>query len=271
MYYYAKSKKGYLHAKENLGCQDYSSVYHDIERTIITCCDGHGGKVYIRSNVGAKMASFAIENVLKSLNNSSFRLDEEELENKIKLELLCEWNKLIERKITNSSVKKKELEGLNDDQIELLKNHPVVAYGTTLCGALVYKNKLVVVSIGDCESVLISKGKVARVFDTNDDPAGNITYSMCQDDAYQYLRVKILNFNNYDGIILCTDGVSGPYQSYDNFDKSFIKPITANLLMTSSYTNVSNIVDDIADKVGVGDDVSLAFIIKDKTKKKYYV
>ena len=83
LYVFSKSSIGYSHIKDKGQCQDFSAVYKDPKRTIITCCDGHGGRKYIRSHIGSHMASNAIINVFNSIHPSFFRLKDEEIENKI--------------------------------------------------------------------------------------------------------------------------------------------------------------------------------------------
>ena len=272
MYYvFNKTHIGYSHLKSKKPCQDFSASYKDNERIIITCCDGHGGAQYVRSQIGSKLASDSVLNVFKILNNPFFlEADKNALVEKIKLLILCEYNKLIERELKRRPIRKSELEGLPEDQIDTLRFNPAKAYGTTLSGALVYRNKLVVVSIGDTETLGIKKGELVRIFDNSDDPAGNITYSMCQEDAYQYLRVDILNIKDFDGILLCTDGLSSPYQSYENFTKSFVRPMVRNVVNTKSLIRVEEDVEKIATDLGVGDDVSLSFILSRATHANKY-
>lgn len=270
LHVFSKSSIGYSHIKEKCQCQDFSAVYKDPERTIITCCDGHGGKKYIRSHIGSHMASNAIINVFNSIHPSFFRLKNEEIENKIKLSILCEWNKLVEEQISYKSIKKNELINLDEDEILSLKSNPAIAYGTTLTGALLLGNKLLVVKIGDTECVGIRKGQLIDIFDSSDDPAANVTYSMCQDDAFFYLKVKVLDFRDLDGIVLCTDGLTSPYQSYDNFKNSFIKPMINKIVETKSLSYIDEFIDEVASQLGVGDDVSLSFILNDNITKKYY-
>ena len=74
LYTFSKSSIGYTHIKEKTLCQDFSALYKDLERTIITCCDGHGGKKYIRSHIGSHMASNAVINVFNSIQHSFFTL-----------------------------------------------------------------------------------------------------------------------------------------------------------------------------------------------------
>ena len=268
---FSKSCIGYSHIKNKKVCQDYTSHYHDNDRTIITCADGHGGDLYVRSHIGAQVASCAIINVFSSITLSDLRrITVKEFCDKIRLEVLCEWNRQIESHIAKYPIRKSEIEHLEDEKKELLKKFPVKAYGTTLAGAMVLNNKLIVVSIGDTEVLGIQKGELIKFFDYDDDPAANITNSMCQEDAYNYLRVKIYDFKLYDGVLLCSDGLSSPYQSYVNFKESFVKPLMKRIINGESLSYVSDYVVDMALRLGIGDDVSLSFIINDKAFKKYY-
>lgn len=272
MYYvFNRTCIGYSHLRSKKPCQDFSASYKDNERIIITCCDGHGGPQYVRSQLGSKAASEAVMNVFKTIDKS-FLLEKEQeaLLEKIKLMILCEYNKLIEREIADRPIRRNELNGLTEDEADYIKFNQAKAYGTTLSGAMVYKNKLIVVSIGDTEALGIKKGEIVKIFDNSDDPAGNVTYSMCQEDAFQYLRVAILSIKDFDGVLLCTDGMSSPYQSYDNLNKSFIRPMVKRILVSKSLDDIENHVYKLATELGVGDDVSLSLLINKKTKVKFY-
>ena len=272
MYYiFNKTCIGYSHLKNKKPCQDYSASYKDNERYIITCCDGHGGAQYVRSQYGSKAASEAVMNVFKTFDRSFFNsVDQDKLADKIKLLILCEYNKLIEREITNRPIRRKELEELKEEQADAIKFNPAKTFGTTLSGAMVYKNKIVVISIGDTEALGIRRGELIKLFDNSSDPAGNVTYSMCQEDAYQYLRVAVLPTNELDGVLLCTDGLSSPFQTYDNFTKSFVKPTVKRVVKSKSTVEVEKQIEDIALSLGVGDDVSLSFLLNEDTKYRYY-
>lgn len=270
-YVFNKTCIGYNHLQNKKPCQDYSASYKDNERIIITCCDGHGGAQYIRSQVGSKCASDAVINVFKSINRSFFHeKDQEKILDTIKLLILCEYNKLIEREVVLKPIRKQELVNLTEEQVDTLKINPSKAFGTTLSGAMLFNHRLIIISIGDTEALGIKRGKLIRVFDNSNDPAGNVTYSMCQEDAYQYLRVAILDEKDLDGVILCTDGLTSPYQSYDNFFTYFIKPTVNHILLSKSTFRAEENVRDIALKLGVGDDVSLSMILKKKTNNRHY-
>ena len=271
MFVFNYSNIGYRHIKSKTALQDYSASYADNERTIITCADGHGGELYIRSNIGSKFASEAVVKVLKSLTKKDIRCkNKEKATTSIRLSILCEWNDLVEQDLSKNRIRKSEINNLNDRQrFELIKR-PQCAYGTTLTGAMVFGNDLIVVSLGDTEVLGIKKGEIVQLFNTDNDPAANITYSMCQEDAFNYLRVGIFDKRDLDGILLCTDGLSGPYQSYCNFNESFIKPMVHKLLLDNNCSDIRNKIKSIAEKEGTGDDVSLSFILFDHLKDRYY-
>ena len=51
---------------------------------------------------------------------------------------------------------------------------------------------------------------------------------------------------------------------------SFINPFVKKLIKEKSYEHIENFVEELALKLGVGDDVSLSFIIKDNLAIKHY-
>ena len=271
LHVYNKTCIGYAHAREKKTCQDYSASFRDNDRLIITCCDGHGGDLYVRSRLGSHFASNALISTLTSFDKSILRsYPEKEIEDQIRMQVLCEWNRQVEESISKFKLRASETKKLKEEQKEILMKYPAKAYGTTLSGAVLIGKKLIVVSIGDGECLLLKKGEMEKVFNTDDDPAGNITYSMCQEDAYKYIRVRILDFSSYDGILLCTDGLSSPYQSYQNLKESMIDRLMLEMIEGNGMNYASTLVSELATSKGVGDDVSLAFIIDDEAKQKNY-
>lgn len=270
MYYYNKTSTGYNHIKNNKKCQDFSASYHDEERTIITCCDGHGGNIYIRSDLGSKFASEAIIKVFKEISSSEAK----KLNNKyfceaIKLGILCEWNRLVETHLSKSPIRKAEIKDLNENEKYKLLNNKIKAYGTTMIGAMLIKNKLLVVHLGDGESLSFKDDKLFNIFPENEEePVGNVTYSMCEDDAFSHIRITTIDFKNYDGILLCTDGMVNPYQEYEKFNKTMVIPLVDSVISTGDYSQINLFVENMASNLGFGDDVSLAFITKNKNESK---
>ena len=260
--YFTKTNIGYSHVKENKRCQDYSACYHDEERTIITACDGHGGDIYVRSHLGSKFASDAVIKVLKELERTDFyKYSKKDICNKLRLNILCEWNNLVEKDLVGNRISKREVLTLSSDKCFRLGQHPERAYGTTLNAAMIFGNKLVCVSIGDGGVFLVRKGQMALAVPEDEETVANVTYSMCQEDAYDHLKVEIYNFSDLDGVIVCTDGLINPYQSLGNFRDKFVKPICVKM-QEGKQKEIEDFIVSVGEKLGIGDDVTFGIAIK---------
>lgn len=262
---------GYSHIKSGKVCQDFSSAYSDAERTIITACDGHGGEVYIRSHKGSKFASLAVLRAMLDTESLSFRkYTAEEIAHNLKLNILCEWNRLVREHLAEYPIRKSESAHLTETQIESIKQNPVKAYGTTLGGAMLYGNRLICVGLGDGGCYLIKNGEIRPAFpEDQDEPVANITYSLCAENAFEHIKASIFNVRSFDGVLLCTDGVLGPYQSTENFKRSFVRPVVGRVIENKT-DDVKRFICDLGEKSGVGDDVSLSMIVKNNANSKFY-
>lgn len=265
--YFCKTSTGFNHLKENKCCQDHSCVYHDEQRTIVTACDGHGGRMYVRSHLGSIFASRALQKVFGTFDEGVWeKMDKTDVADKLRLEILCEWNSLVESDLSQYAISPDELSALNDEEQFKLKMSPTRAYGTTLNGAMVLGNRLYCASLGDGGVFVLRDEQLEEVFPASeDDPVANITYSMCQEDAFDHLNVDVVDFAEADGVLVCTDGTINPYRSLDNFNDSFVRPIV-NKLHRGNALEVSNFLDKLGSEVGIGDDVSLGVILNATAK-----
>lgn len=262
---------GYSHVKSGKPCQDFSSSYSSDKCTIITACDGHGGDLYIRSHKGSEFASIATLHTMLNPDLLSFnKHTNEEIEHNLKLNILCEWNKLVQEDLQKYPIRKSKTINLSQAQIDSLKQTPIKAYGTTLGGAMLYGNHLICVGLGDGGCYLLQNGNLISAFpEDEDEPVANITYSLCSENAFKHMKARIFDIRSYDGVILCTDGVLAPYHNVENFKRSFVNPVVTHLL--SGKTNdVKQFICKLGTQSGVGDDVSLSMILKTNTKPKYY-
>lgn len=262
--YFTKTSIGYTHQRSGKPCQDFSACYHDEERTIATACDGHGGSMYIRSKQGSKFASDAVVQVFSQLSGNAFRrYSDSEIAEKIKLNILCEWNAMVERSISEEPIRRKETRHLSEQDEFQLKLNGAKAYGTTLNGAMVLGDKLVCASLGDGGVFLIKKGGIYPAFNEEDEEetVANITYSMCQEDAFKHLKTGIFDMDDIDCVLLCTDGVINPYRNLENFNLSFVQPVV-KLAKEEKLSEIGEFVTRLGTEIGIGDDVSLGLIVK---------
>ena len=255
-----KSVRGYSHLEKNIPCQDYSDLYQDNKKIIITACDGHGGNIYIRSDVGSKLASEAAISVLKKYRKK--QIDCMLMSNNldaIKIEILCKWNELVEQDYSKRPFDAKELETLSEDDVFFLRLNPVLAYGTTLNAAMITEKHVVCVQIGDGGLFLIDDEGYRVAFEDNNENVANVTYSLCSDKAFNYMFVSVVMTSDIKGVFLCTDGVLTPYQTLHNFCDTFIRPIESLILEKGdeAKSEINDYIITLGEKIGNGDDVSL--------------
>ena len=146
-----------------------------------------------------------------------------------------------------------------DDQFKL-KVNPIKAYGTTMLGSMAYKNKVIVIELGDGGSFIVKRNKIIPAVEDDDDTVANITYSMCGDNVYTHMHGAIYPLREVKSVMVLTDGVINPYQSYPNFYKSFADPIT-KMIRNNQYDEVEGFIEELGLSKGLGDDVSLGLIL----------
>ena len=269
--FFTKTETGYSHINTGKRCQDFSASYNDEERTIVTACDGHGGNIYVRSHLGSKFASNAVIDVLREIERTAFyKAKKEAVIENIRLNVLCRWNSLVEGHLTKNPIRMSELSELTEAEILSLRKNPIKAYGTTLNAAMILGTKIICVSIGDGGCFLVKSGIVTPAFaEDEDEPVANITYSLCQDDAFSHLLVSVHELSAYDGAVVCTDGMINPYQNLSNFSTGLIAPAIATLSVGKNKS-LEAFVSEVGTKLGTGDDVSLGIVVKDKLSSRIY-
>lgn len=263
---YNKTTIGYSHIEKGIICQDFSENYLDKNYKIVTACDGHGGIIYIRSDRGSKFASQSVKDVITkySIEKLENLIINDSLE-KIKLEILCRWNQLVEEDYASNPFSLDELEKLSENEVFRLSNNFILAYGTTLNAAILTDKYLINIQIGDGGMFFLRDDEMEIVFPENDENVANITNSLCGDDAYSNIFIKSVKKDEYKGIILCTDGLLGPYQTYTNFYEKFVHPLIEKFKNNNKkiHKELDEYIDNLATKIGIGDDVSFASIIYD--------
>ena len=269
--FFTKSAIGASHVAAGLRCQDFSASYHDEERTVVTACDGHGGKLYVRSHLGAKFASEAAIAVLCGVERTAFyRRSREEVATNVRLNILCRWNELVDAHLRKKPITAAEVEGLSDTELHALRRNPVKAYGTTLHAAMLLGGKMICVSLGDGGCFLVKGGECRPAFaEDEDEPVANVTYSLCQDDAYTHLQVAVHELGSCEGAVVCTDGMLNPYRSLPNFSASLVRPAMLNLYKGKAE-KLAEFVCAVGEKLGTGDDVSLGIVMKGKLPVRSY-
>ena len=260
---YNRSAIGYSHLKKNVVCQDYSDLIIKDGLLIVTACDGHGGKIYVRSDKGSKVASDAIINIIESIGKEQLvNLIKNNRLNKIKLEILCKYNELIEQHYSENPFSEEELQDLTKEEIFKLKCNFHIAYGSTLNAVVKVDDYYLCMQVGDGGVFLLLEENIVNAFVENDDNVANLTQSLCGDKVIDNFFIKAFLKNEYKGVLICTDGILTPYQNYKNLKENFIDLVLQEIQTVSkeSIFKLDEFIDKLGNELGCGDDVSIAII-----------
>ena len=258
-YIFGVSGIGYNHLANGTICQDANLIYNDKYRRIITCADGHGSYIHHRSDRGSKAACLAAVEALKAIDKDLTydKIDDNLLKN-IKLNILCNWNRLVQDDLSVLPVTNDDYSSLKKEEIERVKNDPIILYGTTLLACIHINDAIIFIQLGDGVSLYVNNDdKLFYPFEEINDTYGNFTTSMCQENAFEVMHIKAFKDTSISSVMLVTDGVVNSYQSYEKFYSFFVNPIINLVEKDKGINKIKLFIKFLGRKLGIGDDVTL--------------
>lgn len=274
---------GAFHVMNGIVCQDCSMSVDNDRYSFVAVADGHGSPQYIRTDRGSR---FAVEcarecadEFMDIMDGAEMLLDNERKRNKL-FALL--WRNVISMwydRIADDYIKQPftddELNRIPDELSDYRQYYKdgnfLIAYGTTLEFFVSSEKFAFGVQIGDGKCVIVAEDGSAYS-PIPDDPycKGNITTSMCQDNANAAARFCYFEKGTIPpAVFLGTDGVDNSCwneeQLYDLYRELAIKFAESGFEETNSY--IKNFLPEITCN-GSGDDVSCAGIVNIDALKK---
>lgn len=268
---HSSSSQGYSHIKANKECQDCSGCFCNSDMAIAIVADGHGSSDYPRTALGSK---FAVEVALSSIKSFVETLlgdesllpitDEEEssLFSNLEKNLLSQWHSRVEEHLRKNPITEYDLVNVTDKYKDkyLVEKKYEKAYGTTLIISCITKQFWFGIQVGDGRCVVFStNGDVSEPIELDSRCHGNITTSICDDDA-------LLEFHHYFSkqdipvaVFVGTDGIDDSFSSIQELYLMYLSMM--KILCENGKTVFSKEVDSYLpelSKRGSGDDVSLA-------------
>lgn len=237
---------GASHIEAHKECQDYSLSYRDpsTHTDIIAVSDGHGGKEYSNSSVGAMVAcTVAVESILEFIKLIPEGLHPSEDDLRILSRCICSrWIEEVE-------------------QILVPESDSIKSYGCTLIVYAQTPDYWMALQIGDGRCAVLNNGW-SQPIEWDERCILNFTTSMCDIDACCEFRFASGKEKPL-AVFLCSDGVDGTfgyghnlYAFFDNIIKSVkedgIKEVAAKMPEVLEHYS----------RIGSKDDMSLAFIIE---------
>lgn len=274
---------GAFHADKGIVCQDCSMSVDNEKYSFIAVADGHGSPQYIRTDRGSR---FAVECACECANEFMDIVDGAEIllnneKKRMKLfsflwrNVVSLWYDKIAEDYINNPFTDEELEKIPDELSAYRQYYKdgnfLIAYGTTLEFFVVSKDFAFGVQIGDGKCVIVAEDGSAYN-PIPDDPRcnGNITSSMCQDDARDSARYCYFEKGAVPpAVFLGTDGVDkscwNEEQLYDLYRTLAIQFAESGFEETDEY--IKNLLPEISAN-GCGDDISCAGIVNVNALKK---
>ena len=125
---------------------------------------------------------------------------------------------MVEEDLKENPVNILDLKDFSEEEIFKITKNPEVVYGTTLNAVMFYHDVYLCIQLGDGGILLLDHNNFEFAFDEDEENVANLTYSLCSENAYNHLKIKVYDAEDYDGVIVCTDGLLSPYQCIKNLN-----------------------------------------------------
>lgn len=285
------SCQGESHIAAGKVCQDYSySKVYENGNAIAIVCDGHGGKRYFRSDVGAKIAAEvteqkvlefvgAVGSILKGQpftqeSAISTQIDNHDFEKLSPIErafrqlfssIIFEWNTRVETHAKANPIADDEKPGLEERWIkEFDENHNLEkVYGCTLITFVSTPTVWFAFQIGDGKCfALDAKGKWSEPIPWDDRCFLNKTTSICDSGAIDEFRYCFCGDGSFPAaIILGSDGIDDSFGTEVN-QANFYVQILKSLVkegVGKTITEIETTLPQLS-KIGSQDDMSISMV-----------
>jgi serine/threonine protein phosphatase PrpC len=253
---------------------------------ILAVSDGHGSAKCFRSDIGSQLAVKVAAEVLREFAAAS-AIGEmpagqiEQLAVGLPGQIVSLWRDAIGKHWQANPITDQEWSAMDPDvqtkvRQTLESGKPFIAYGATLVSAMLGRNYMVSLQLGDGEILAATRDRaagdsVAGNAVTADvqqpiaaDPAliANETTSLCQDDAERNFRVRVQQGGAPPALILlATDGYPNSFATPEGF-----RQVASDLLAMLDQEGFEPIAQALpgwleeASQQGSGDDVSVAIL-----------
>ncbi len=229
---------------------------------IASVADGHGSAKYVRSHIGAKIATeVAIAQLGEFLSLPLKRIlgfHPAELEEILARQIVRSWTKRVEEHAQTQPFTGEERNAAGADVVS--------AYGSTLLVAAATNDIVAVAQIGDGDVLFVSgRGQVTRPLARDSRMLGNETISLCSPDAVQSMRVRLKSLSSDDSerpevILLATDGYANCFKDEPAFAKAacdYAHMLKVPKGLRSIQENIGGWLRDASDRFS-GDDITVA-------------
>ncbi len=239
-------------------------ISKDKKYVVVAVADGHGSKKCFRSNVGSEFAVKVLINTFRQ-HFSSNTFDNLQAgfsgtKDNLAKTIHRLWMEKVRNHLANNPFSPEE--ELIDVKV---LNDQVISYGTTLLGALITKNYIIYIQLGDGDIIVVNDNEVTRPIPKDENLIANETYSLCDKEADSLFRLYYQPVIGQlpDLILLSTDGYSNSFPNDNEFQKTALdyNNLYKEEGMSFIRKNISGWLKDTTVH-GSGDDLTAILVFK---------
>ncbi len=286
------SCQGESHIAAGKVCQDYSySKVYENGNAMAIVCDGHGGRRYFRSDIGAKIAAEVAENKVQTfieeaglslLKDSPFtrcatisdQITNQDFDKTSNIErafrqlfgsIIYEWNAQVLEHASQNPISESEEEGLEEHWIKEFEEKKSLekVYGCTLIVYAYTPEFWFAFQIGDGKCFACDEnGDWSEPIPWDERCFLNRTTSICDSEAIDEFRYCYDGTGRYPmAMILGSDGIDdsfGAEENQANFYVQILKSI-AKAGIEATLSDIESALPQLS-KIGSQDDMSIAMV-----------
>ncbi len=288
------SCQGESHIVANKVCQDASYCYSDEHMSIAIVCDGHGGEIYVRSDIGATTAidvtKECVESFIRQVDkqmlvgkpfSQRFAITSEAKDAIITKEyvidkalrqlfssIIYNWRNRIQTHAASTPLTDEEKALLPSDfQEKFERNEDIAkAYGCTLICFVCTEDFWIAFHIGDGKCIAFDEnGAWSEPIPWDERCFLNKTTSICDANAIDEFRYCYCGDGNFPlAIFLGSDGMDDSFGLDENMVNFYIQvlKLIVNEGEESAYNTIVETLPQLS-KVGSKDDMSLVCVYND--------
>lgn len=286
------SCQGESHIATGKVCQDYSySKVYENGNAIAIVCDGHGGKRYFRSDIGAKIAAEVTERKVSAfieeagfslLKDTPFtqcvtiseQMTNQDFDKTSNIErafrqlfgsIIYEWNAQVLEHANQTPISETEKEGLEERWIKEFesKDNLEKVYGCTLLLCAYTPQFWFAFQIGDGKCFACDEnGNWSEPIPWDERCFLNRTTSICDSSAIDEFRYCYDGTGNFPiAVILGSDGIDDSFGAEEN-QANFYVQILKSIAKSGIEATLSEIKSTLPQlsKIGSQDDMSIAMV-----------
>jgi len=273
---------GARHTQEGKPCQDFSTDARLNDVAIAVVCDGHGGKPYFRSDIGAKFAAeAAVECITQFIDEThrsalagkpyaAFNLsekpetDDETLQifRPLFASLVQTWMQKVFMHLLENPFTDEEMQCVPEAYRPYCDDIVVsaAAYGTTLVAYAQCDDFWLAFQIGDGAMLIFRGGDCFVPIPDDANCHDNITTSLCDLNALDEFRFCVDGSGNFPTTaFVCTDGLQKCFESEEGMGEYLLK--MSRLVAAGVETLFTPLMERTLPKLSLisgGDDISIA-------------